>query len=131
MSELAQEILLVADDSLLAEITRFRLELLGSSVASVPSAEEALDWLADRLPMLIVVDQVLPGMDGTKLVKRLKGAARTASVPVLLLSNRANLNDVQHAFDAGVDDYLVTPFDPLVLERKVEGLCAVTTTCFG
>jgi CheY-like chemotaxis protein len=128
MPDDAPEILLIVEDSMLAEVARFRLELLGNTVTTVPSAEEALSRLQNRLPNLIVLDRDLPGMDGTELVRRLKADERTAGIPALMLSKRAHLGDVQEAFDAGADDYLVTPFDPLVLERKVEALVATAPT---
>jgi CheY-like chemotaxis protein len=128
MPDDAPEILLIVEDSMLAEVARFRLELLGNTVTTVPSAEEALSRLQNCLPNLIVLDRDLPGMDGTELVRRLKADERTAGIPALMLSKRAHLGDVQEAFDAGADDYLVTPFDPLVLERKVEALVATAPT---
>jgi CheY-like chemotaxis protein len=128
MPDDAPEILLIVEDSMLAEVARFRLELLGNTVTTVPSAEVALQRLQENLPNLIVLDRDLPGMDGTEFVRRLKADERTAGIPALMLSKRAHLGDVQEAFDAGADDYLVTPFDPLVLERKVEALAAATTS---
>jgi len=128
MPDDAPEILLIVEDSMLAEVARFRLELLGNTVTTVPSAEEGLSRLQNRLPNLIVLDRDLPGMEGTELVRRLKSDERTAGIPALMLSKRAHLGDVQEAFDAGADDYLVTPFDPLVLERKVEALVAAAPT---
>lgn len=127
MPDDAPEILLIVNDSMLAEVARFRLELLGNVVVTLPSAEHALEWLEHHLPSLVIVDRDLPKMDGTELIRRLKADERTAGVPALVLSRRAHLGDVQQAFDAGADDYLVTPFDPLALDRKVEALVAAAT----
>jgi DNA-binding response OmpR family regulator len=115
-------ILLVEEDRTLLEITAFRLELLGYKVVRQESAEKSLEWLGDNLPSLIVVDQFLPGMDGTELINRLSNDLRTSEIPIMLLSTNADLEDVQKAYNAGADEYLVVPYDPIVLEAKVERL---------
>jgi CheY-like chemotaxis protein len=115
-------ILLVEEDATLREITQFRLELLGHSVVAVASGNEGVTWLAQRLPDALVIGHFLPDMEGMDLVDRLSNDLRTAGVPVMLLSPNAELTDVQRAFNAGADDYLVTPYDPLMLERKLKRL---------
>ena len=122
MTRPATQILLVVEEPLLLEITAFRLELLGYEVVTQQSAERALDWMKERLPTLIIVDQMLPGMDGTEFINRLSNELRTSEVPVIFLSTNAELEDVQRAYNAGADDYLVIPYDPVVLESKVERL---------
>jgi DNA-binding response OmpR family regulator len=122
-------ILLVEEDVTLLEITAFRLELLGYEVVTQESAEQALEWLNTQLPSLIIVDQVLPGMDGIDFINRLSNEVQTSEVPVMVISTNSDLEDVQKAFNAGADEYLVIPYDPLVLEAKVERLtCAVTNS---
>jgi CheY-like chemotaxis protein len=115
-------ILLVEEDATLLNITAFRLELLGYEVVSLESAERAMDWLQQQLPSLIIVDQELPGMDGIEFINRLSNDVRTNNVPVMVLSTNSDLEDVQKAYHAGADEYLVIPYDPLVLESKVERL---------
>jgi CheY-like chemotaxis protein len=117
-------ILLVEEDEILLEITSFRLELLGYDVVARASAEGALEWLADELPSLIIVDQTLPGMDGIEFINRLSNDVRTSEVPVMMISTNSDLEDVQRAYHAGADEYLVIPYDPLVLEAKVERLAS-------
>jgi DNA-binding response OmpR family regulator len=124
MSETQQSsrILLVEEDPVLLEITAFRLELLGYQLITQDSAERALDWLERELPSLIIVDQTLPGMDGIEFVNRLSNNIRTSEVPVMVISTNSDLDDVQKAFHAGADEYLVIPYDPIVLEAKVQRL---------
>jgi len=116
------QILLIEGDRTLLEITAFRLELLGYSVETLDSAERALDWLREKLPSLIIVDHVLPGIDGIEFINRLSNDTRTSEVPVMFLSTNGDLEDVQKAYNAGADEYLVIPYDPMVLEAKVERL---------
>lgn len=122
MTEEAPQILLVEEDRTLLEITAFRLELLGYRVVPMESGEKALEWLRDQLPSLIIVDHFLPGMDGVELLNRLSNDMRTSEVPIMFLSTNSDLEDVQKAYNAGADEYLVIPYDPMVLEAKVERL---------
>jgi CheY-like chemotaxis protein len=122
MPEHSPQILLVEEDRTLLEITAFRLELLGYGVVTQQSAERALEWLREQLPTLIIVDQVLPGMDGVEFINRLSNDTRTSEIPIMFLSTNADLEDVQRAYNAGADEYVVIPYDPLVLEAKIERL---------
>ena len=127
MPHATPQILLVEEDSTLMEITAFRLELLGYEVVKKESAEAALEWLEKDLPSLIIVEQFLPGIDGVELLNRLSNDVRTSEIPVMLVSANSDLEDVQRAYNAGADDYLVTPYDPFVLETKVQRL--VSAVC--
>src|SRR3954453_17432342 len=127
MSDQAPQILLIEGDSTLLEITAFRLELLGYDVATVDTAEHAIEWLREKLPTLVIVDHVLPGMDGIEFINRLSNDTRTSEIPIILLSTNGDLEDVQKAYNAGADEYLVIPYDPMVLEAKVERLASAVT----
>ena len=118
----APQILLVEEEPTLLEITAFRLELLGYEVVKSESAEKALEWLNHHLPTLVIVDQFLPGMDGVEFLNRLSNDLRTSDIPVIFLSVNSDLEDVQMAYNAGADEFLVIPYDPVVLEAKVERL---------
>ncbi len=128
MSGSTSQILFVEEDPILLEITAFRLELLGYEVVSQQSAERAIEWLRDHMPTLIIVDHVLPGMDGIEFINRLSNDTRTSEIPVMFLSTNGDLEDVQKAYNAGADEYLVIPYDPIVLEAKVERLTSATAT---
>jgi CheY-like chemotaxis protein len=127
MSDRSQHILFVEEDPILLEITAFRLELLGYQVVTQQSAERALEWLRDQLPALIIVDHMLPGMDGIEFINRLSNDTRTSDIPIMFLSTNGDLEDVQKAYNAGADEYLVIPYDPMVLESKVERLATALT----
>jgi DNA-binding response OmpR family regulator len=127
MSDQTSQILLIEGDVTLLEVTAFRLELLGYSVVTLETAERALEWLRENLPTLVVVDHVLPGMDGIEFINRLSNDTRTSELPIILLSTNGDLDDVQKAYNAGADDYLVIPYDPIVLEAKVERLASAVT----
>ena len=114
-------ILLIEEESTLLEITAFRLELLGYQVLKQVSADEAAIWLSKELPDLIVVGHVTE-MESFEFLNHLSNDARTSEVPIIFLSSSTDLDEVQRAYNAGADEFLVTPYDPLVLEKKVEDL---------
>ncbi len=120
------QILLIEEEPILAEVTRFRLELLGYEVVLKSKAEDAFTWLKQNRPEMVIVDQILPGMEGLEFLNRLSNDEQTSEIPTILLSSNSDLDNVQKAHNAGADAYLVTPYDPLVLERKVEALLTGT-----
>ncbi|TWT48877.1 response regulator [Botrimarina hoheduenensis] len=122
MSYSHKRILLIEEDATLREITAFRLELLGHTVDSFSTGEQAITQLLQELPDAVIIGHFLPDMDGLELVDRLSNEVRTSEVPVMLLSPNAELEDVQRAFNSGADEFLVTPFDPQTLEQKLTRL---------
>lgn len=121
MSILRKQILIIEEEPTLLDITAFRLELLGYEVQSQSSADSALTWLAQTLPDLIAVGR-LADMDPVEFLNRISDDPRTSQTPILYLSPNSDIDEVQRAYNAGADEYLLTPFDPLVLEKKVDGL---------
>jgi len=116
------KLFLVEEDELLADVTSFRLELLGYDVRCAHDADSALRSMADDPPDLCIIDLELPGADGAELITRLRSQDATAAAPVLAFSVDANLDLVERAYAAGAADYLVTPYDPAVLQAKIEHL---------
>ena len=102
-------------------ITAFRLELLGYKVTCMETAQKATLWLKDNLPDLIAVGH-LADMESVEFLNLLSNDPRTSELPMIYVSANADLEEVQRAYNAGADEFLVTPYDPLVLEKKVEGL---------
>ena len=84
MPQDSARILLVEEDPILAEVTGFRLELLGFQIDCVPSAEKAFESLERQLPDLIILDLALPGMSGLELTNRLSNDPRTSLIPILV-----------------------------------------------
>ena len=121
----ASRILLVEEEPTLAELTAFRLELLGYNVRCVHTAEQALSAIEAEAPDVVILDLYLPDMDGLELANRLSNDERTSRIPLLAFSADGDLGKVQRAYAAGVKDYLLTPFDPAVLEQKLEKLLLV------
>jgi DNA-binding response OmpR family regulator len=121
MTNQAPHILLMEEEPTLLDITAFRLELLGYTVTCMETAQEATLWLKDNLPDLIAVGQ-LTDMKSVEFLNLLSNDPRTSELPMIYVSARADLMEVQQAYNAGADEFLVTPYNPMVLEKKVEGL---------
>ena len=116
------EILIVAADEILGDITSFRLELLGYRVRLASSGEQALTMLKDHLPNMFMIHLDLPGLSGTALIEQLATENETVRIPVLEISLNADLESVQRTVAAGASDYLVVPYDPRILDEKVTKL---------
>lgn len=117
----ATRVLLIEEEETLLEITAFRLELLGYQLEKRRTADEAMRWLGENLPDLILVGHVAE-IDPIEFLNHLSNDQRTSEIPVIYLSAKSDMEEVQKAYNAGADEFLVTPFDPLVLESKVDGL---------
>jgi CheY-like chemotaxis protein len=124
MSNTVREVLLVEPEPVVAEVTAFRLELLGYRVICVDSAEAALTKIGESAPDLVITDLVLPAMDGMAFIERLMTDKETSGLRIMVLSIDADLSKVQAAYNAGARDFIVVPFHPEVLEDKVSKLLA-------
>ncbi len=115
--------LLVVDDEpnlLRAVAACFKAE--GYEVSTARSGQEALLQLAEAVPDLIISDIRMPGMDGYKLARQLRGSPRTALVPIVFLTAKDETADRIEGFRAGVDVYLTKPFEPDELIAVVNGI---------
>ncbi len=119
-----REVLLVEPEAVVAEVTAFRLELLGYRVTCVESAEAAFAKINDSIPDLVITDLVLPGLDGMGFIERLTTDEETSDLRILVLSLDADLSRVQAAYNVGAREFIVVPFHPEVLEEKVSKLLA-------
>ena len=117
-----KRILLVEPEGVLAEVTAFRLELLGYSVEIVESPGEALKKVKTHAPDLIITDLVLKDTDALGFIERLSSLEETADIPIMVLSIDADLDRVAAVHKAGASDFLLVPFHPEVLEVKVAAL---------
>jgi len=113
-------ILVVDDEPAIITVVRERLERDGFSVRTAASGEEALEHLETEPADLIVLDVMLPGIDGLEVLRRLRGQGKT--VPVVVLTARDEDVDKIVGLELGADDYLVKPFNPRELTARVRAL---------
>ncbi|QDS93060.1 putative transcriptional regulatory protein TcrX [Roseimaritima multifibrata] len=116
------KLLLVESDPLLSDLTSFRLELLGFQIETLNSGSDALSSLSRELPDLLIMGTELRDGDGIELVARLRTKNPPEQLPILICSLDSSLETVERAFAAGAQDYLITPYDPSVLEQKIQDL---------
>ena len=122
MTSDSPQLLLVEEDETLAAITSFRLELLGYRVSCAGTGEAALEQVGNSRPDLMIIDLYLSGIDGLDLINRLRSEDDTAAIPIIVFSIESDLDVVTKAHAAGANDYLVVPYDPIVLQDKIERL---------
>jgi two-component system, OmpR family, response regulator MprA len=113
-------ILLVDDDPRITDLLRRVLAYEGYSTASAASGTEALNRTLERPPDVIVLDIMLPGLDGLEVAQRLRAAGD--QVPILMLTARDLVADRVQGLETGADDYLVKPFAPEELVARVKAL---------
>ena len=113
-------ILIVDDDSRITDLLRRILAYEGYSVAIAASGGEALNRSLERPPDLIVLDIMMPGLDGLEVAQRLREAGD--NVPILMLTARDTVADRVKGLETGADDYLVKPFAPEELVARVKAL---------
>jgi len=117
-------ILIADDDPDIRDLVAFKLEQAGFDVTIVDNGVSALSRARENRPDLAVLDVMMPGMSGIDVCRQLRGDPRTAALPVILLTARAQEGDVETGFGAGADDYVVKPFSPRELVSRVEAVLA-------
>ena len=120
-------ILVVEDDADISNLLRFSLENTGFSVFESPSAEAAMQILTEQQTDLVIIDWMLPGMDGLSLTRTLRNRADTEKIPIIMLTARSEEADAIQGFDSGVDDYITKPFSPRELIARVNALLRRST----
>jgi len=116
------KILLVDDEPDILEILRFNLEKVGYQIKTASNGLDALKVAEKFLPHLIVLDVMMPGLDGIETCERLRQDERFQETIIMFLTARGEDYSYVAAFDAGADDYVTKPVKPKVLVSKVKGL---------
>ena len=112
-------VLVVDDDARIRDVLKRQLSFEGYQVALAADAREAFTEVADSPPDLVVLDWMLPGMDGLEICRRIRQAD---DVPILMLTAKGTLEDKVGGLDSGADDFLVKPFQPEELLARVRAL---------
>lgn len=112
-------ILIVDSDNIICETASDILISAGHACGWVASAEDAWELLEWRRPDLLLIEQSLPGMSGTALLRRIRGSQKFYDLPAMMLTNVLSEQDEQIAYYNGAQDYIRKPFDPRSLVWKV------------
>jgi len=120
-------ILIVEDDDDIRELVAFNLEMSGFSVIKLDKGEEVVQTSLNQHPDLILLDVMLPGIDGFEVCRAIKNHAILENIPVLMLTARTDDEDIINGLETGADDYITKPFRPKILLAKVKTALRRTT----
>lgn len=115
-------ILVADDDAVILRLLQVNFGLEGFEVQTAIHGEDALERAKEMCPDVILLDVMMPGLDGWEVCRRLKEDESLAKTPVVFLSARAQDEDRQRGYDLGVAAYVTKPFDPSRLIKLVRGL---------
>ncbi|HEV3295042.1 MAG TPA: response regulator [Streptosporangiaceae bacterium] len=112
-------VLVVDDDPDVCDLVRYKLEQSGFDVRRASDGDQALREVAAEVPDLVLLDIMMPGMSGLEVLEHWRANGATEKLPVIMLTAKAQENDVERGFELGADDYVIKPFSPRELARRV------------
>ena len=119
MAATSKTILVVDDEEDVLELVKYNLEKNGYRVTTASTGEEAISKARSIVPNLVLLDLMLPGIDGLEVCKQLKSNPKTEQVPVIMLTAKGEESDVVVGLEVGADDYITKPFSPKVLIARI------------
>ena len=117
-----EQILIVDDEEDILELVRFNLAREGYDMICATSGEEALEITRKEHPDLLVLDLMLPGIDGLEVAKILKSDVKTKDIPIIMLTAKGEEADIVTGLELGADDYVTKPFSPRILVARVRAV---------
>ena len=130
-SKLMHKVLIAEDEADIRQLISFNLERESYDTLLAGDGEEAVLIAYNKIPDLIILDLMLPKMDGFSVFKELRLDSRTKDIPVIMLTAKAQLDDVIAGLEMGADDYLTKPFSPKELVLRVKALLKRVKTSKG
>lgn len=117
-----QSVLVVEDEEDIRELVSYNLLKEGYQVAGVASGEDALTAVEAKSPDLVLLDIMLPGLDGLSVCRKLKGNPKFESIPIIMLTAKGEEPDIVAGLNMGADDYVTKPFSPKVLLARIQAV---------
>jgi len=117
-----EKIMIVEDEEDILELIRYNLERDGYSTICVESGEVCLEKTRELMPDLILLDLMLPGIDGLRVCRILKNDSKTAHIPIIMVTAKGEESDIITGLEMGADDYLPKPFSPKVLTARIRSV---------
>lgn len=115
-------IFVVDDEEDILELIRINLDREGYKVTCIEAGEECVKKAREKLPDLIVLDLMLPGIDGLDVCKILKNDSKTRHIPIIMLTAKGEESDIVTGLELGADDYMTKPFSPKVLTARIKAV---------
>ena len=117
-----ETILIVEDEKDIVRMLEYNLKKEGYKIVSVRNGDDAMDSVKREGPDIILLDLMLPGMDGLEVCKNLKGDAKTSSISVIMLTAKSQESDKIVGLELGADDYMTKPFSPRELIARIKAV---------
>jgi len=117
-----EKILVVDDEKDIIELVQYNLEKEGYKISSAFSGEECLEYIKTKFPDLILLDLMLPKIDGLDVCKILKSNSRTSNIPIVMLTAKGEETDIVLGLELGADDYITKPFKLRELLARVKAV---------
>ncbi len=117
-----ENILIVEDEKDIVRMLEYNLKKEGFKTASTRNGEDAVDSAKREHPDMVILDLMLPGMDGLEVCKALKNDPRTASIPIIMLTAKSQESDKVVGLELGADDYVTKPFSPKELIARIKAV---------
>ncbi len=117
-------VLVVEDDSDVRELIARKLAQAGFEVHTREDGQAGLEATSEVAPDIVLLDVMMPRLDGIEVCRRMRAKPSTASVPVIMLTAKAQEADVDRGFGVGADDYIIKPFSPRELLNRVQAVLA-------
>ena len=117
-----ENILLTDDEDDILELVKFNLDREGYKVSCARTGKDTLEKARRKIPDLIVLDLMLPDMDGLEVAKMLKGDPNTQAIPIVMLTAKGEESDIVIGLELGADDYITKPFSPRILVARVKAV---------
>lgn len=124
---MSSKILVVDDEANITELMRFNLSKEGYQVSTAATGQQCLELAEKQLPDLIILDLMLPGMDGLEVCRNLRKNTLTENIPIIMLTARGEEVDKVLGLEMGADDYMTKPFSPRELLARVKALLRRST----
>lgn len=116
------KILIVEDDRAIADVIAYNLIQIGYEVLRADNGNDGVDKAKQHMPDVIVLDVMLPGIDGLEVCRRLRGLPETQAIQILMLTAKSEEGDQLVGFSVGADDYVVKPFSVRILMERIKAL---------
>lgn len=117
-----EDILVVEDEPDISELISYNLLKEGYNVFTAASGEEGVKLAKGKIPSLVVLDLMLPGIDGLEVCKQIRNDPKTSNAGIIMLTAKGEESDVVIGLELGADDYIVKPFSPKILQARIKAV---------
>ncbi len=115
-----KRVLVVDDEPHIVKLVKLSLGNQNYDIVGITSGKEAISYVNDNAPDILVLDLMMPGVNGYEVCQAVRENPKTKGIPIIILSAKSQMLDKLNAIDVGADDYMCKPFDPDELARRIK-----------